>query len=68
MYQAKSGKQPPATMQAAIAAVKQTRMAALAMGVANFGALPRGLNASDAKTVTQMARAIQTARNPTIHN
>lgn len=68
MFQTKSGKQPPATMRSAIAAVARTHLEAVAMDAANMGVMPRGLNATDAQTVANMARAIRAARTSTTRN
>ena len=55
-------------MRSAIAAVARTHLEAVAMDAANMGVMPRGLNATDAQTVANMARAIRATRTSTTRN
>lgn len=56
MYQAKTGQTPPKAMQSAMAAFTTAQLEMVARGVANFGAMPRNLNASEREAVAKMAR------------
>ena len=56
MYQAKTGQTLPKAMQAALAAFKTAQLELVARGVANFGAMPPNLNASEREAVAKMAR------------
>lgn len=57
MYQAKTGQTPPKAMQSALAAFKTAQLGILARGVANSGAMPPNLNASEREAVAAMVQA-----------
>ena len=59
MYRAKTGRQPPKEMQAAMAAVETVRLEQLAIGVARHAGLPRNLSNRQREAVMAMARNLK---------